>query len=190
MEIPMMVVEEANMASMHPRISILWLMPRCAGGSIPIGTITRHRTRNGTMDQKTKFQFKASVMNPPRTLPSRVAIPMGIFNSPIHLLRSTGGYISPATAMTSGVNAPIPSEAIELAMMRNKKVRLRALRTVPIRAKVRDISNIIRRPYMSESFPKMRVTKAPTSAGMETDQDIRCVLSKEAAISGRAMFEA
>ena len=52
----------------------------------------------------------------------------------------------------------------------NMKLGLRALRTVPTKQAIRDIISMIRRPYISENFPKIIVTRAITSEGMDTDQ--------------------
>jgi hypothetical protein len=81
--------------------------------------------------------------------------------------------MSPTTEKTRGIMAPIPTDPMTVAMIKKTNVVLSRLRMDPARAKVMEMSNMIRRPYMSESLPKIMVTKAPTSPAIETDQAYR-----------------
>jgi hypothetical protein len=47
---------------------------------------------------------------------------------------------------------------------------------------------MIRRPYMSENLPKMRVTKAAAKPGIEIEYEYSDMPSRSAAILGLAMF--
>lgn len=77
--------------------------------------------------------------------------------------------MSPTIAKTRGIIAPIPADPMAVEMIKKTNVVLSRLRIDPARAKAMEIGNMIRRPYMSESLPKMRITKVPTSPAIETD---------------------
>jgi hypothetical protein len=66
--------------------------------------------------------------------------------------------------------------------IRSKQVCLTALMVAPRKKKPIDTSRMTRRLYMSESFPKMSVTKAETSAGKEIAQEYNGMPSNSSAI--------
>ena len=61
----------------------------------------------------------------------------------------------------------MPTAPTTVATIRNMKVGLRALMIVPSRQKHSDSMSMILRPYISESLPKISVTKALIKLGME-----------------------
>jgi len=87
------------------------------------------------------------------------------------LLRSAGEYKSPITEKQRGANAPWPKDMIILAVMNETKLKLRAARIAPTMYKPRAKRSMMRRPYMSESLPNVRVTKAEAKAGRDMAQE-------------------
>jgi hypothetical protein len=83
-----------------------------------------------------------------------------------------------------GGKAPWPRDMIILAATKYVKLWLTAARIAPHIYKAREVISMTRRPYISESFPKVRVTNADARAGREIAQEYKCIPSRSAAIFG------
>ena len=127
------------------------------------------------------------VIIPTSTGTEKLAIRGEIFSRPVHLLLSVGeANISPTTEKQRAVWAPRPRPMIMRAIMLNTNVGLAAASIDPAVRKNREISSMILRPYMSDSFPKSKVEGAIARAGRDIAHENRAIPFRSAAILGEA----
>jgi hypothetical protein len=77
---------------------------------------------------------------------------------------------------------------IKRAIILKTNVGLSAARIDPAAKKSREISSMVRLPYMSDSFPKSMVENAIARAGNDMAHENRAIPFRSAAIMGEAIL--